>query len=95
MTDGSWTAGGTGNNWAWGQPAKAVIRSAGEGNKCWVTGGLTGTGYASAEASWLRSPCFDLSTIQNPYIEFLIFWIRNNNSTALRFNIHWIRERVG
>jgi len=74
MTDGSWTAGGTGNNWAWGQPAKAVIRSAGEGNKCWVTGGLTGTGYASAEASWLRSPCFDLSAIQNPYVEFLIFW---------------------
>ena len=74
MTDGSWTAGGTGNNWAWGQPAKAVIRSAGEGNKCWVTGGLTGSGYASAEASWLRSPCFDLSAIQNPYVEFLIFW---------------------
>ena len=73
-TNGSWTSGGTGNNWAWGAPNKAVIRSAGEGNRCWVTGGLTGTGYAPAEASWLRSPCFDMSTIQNPYVEFMIFW---------------------
>lgn len=74
LTDGSWTTGGTGNNWAWGTPNKAVIRSAGEGSKSWVTGGLTGSGYSSAEASWLRSSCFDMSAIQKPYVEFLIFW---------------------
>lgn len=74
LTNGTWTAGGTGNNWAWGSPSKAVIRSAGEGNKCWVSGGLTGTGYSASEASWLQSPCFDFSAIQFPYVEFLIFW---------------------
>lgn len=74
LTDGSWTSGGSGNNWAWGQPNKAVIRSAGAGTRCWVTGGLTGTGYAASEASWLQSPCFDMSAIQNPYLEFRIFW---------------------
>ncbi|MEN9497710.1 MAG: hypothetical protein RL750_609 [Bacteroidota bacterium] len=73
-TNGSWVSGGSGNNWAWGTPNKAVIRSAGEANRCWVTGGLTGIGYAASEASWLRSPCFDLSAIQNPYVEFMIFW---------------------
>lgn len=74
ISDGAWVSGGSGNNWAWGQPNKAVIRSAGQGNRCWVTGGLTGTGYAASEASWLRSPCFDLSSIQYPYVEFLIYW---------------------
>jgi len=73
-TDGAWVSGGSGNNWAWGTPNKAVIRSAGQGNRCWVTGGLTGTGYAAAEASWLRSPCFDLTNIQYPFVEFLIYW---------------------
>ncbi len=72
--NGSWISGGAGNNWAWGSPNKAVIRSAGEGTRCWVTGGLSGTGYAAAEASWLQSPCFDLSSVSFPYVEFLIFW---------------------
>src|SRR5687768_3313193 len=39
MNDGSWIPGGTGSDWAWGNPDKPVITGAGSGNKCWVTGG--------------------------------------------------------
>jgi gliding motility-associated-like protein len=72
--NGGWTSGGTGNDWAWGTPNKSVIAGAGGGMKCWITGGLTGNVYIDGERSWLQSPCFDLSAIQYPYIEFKVFW---------------------
>ena len=71
---GGWTTGGTGNDWAWGTPAKPVINAAGGGTKCWTTGGLTGGSYTNSEASWLQSPCFDFTNLTSPYIEFSVFW---------------------
>ena len=62
---GSWVSGGAGNDWAWGTPSKPVISSAGGGSKCWVIGGLTGSSYTNAEASWLQSPCFDFSSLHD------------------------------
>ena len=38
-TNGGWTPGGTGSDWAWGTPTKPVITGAGSGTKCWVIGG--------------------------------------------------------
>lgn len=73
-SDGGWVSGGAGNDWAWGTPSKPVITSAGGGSKCWVIGGLTGSSYTNAEASWLQSPCFDFSSLQYPYIQFKVFW---------------------
>jgi len=73
-TDGGWTSGGTGNDWAWGTPNKPVISGAGGGAKCWVIGGLTGSSYTNSEASWIQSPCFDFTNLDNPYIEFKVFW---------------------
>ncbi|HEX4877445.1 MAG TPA: PKD domain-containing protein [Chitinophagaceae bacterium] len=73
-SDGGWVSGGTGNDWAWGIPAKPVINAAGSGSRCWVVGGLTGSGYTDGEASWLQSPCFDFTNLQHPYIEFKVFW---------------------
>lgn len=73
-SQGGWTSGGTGNDWAWGTPNKPVISSAGSGTKCWVVGGLTGSFYALSERSYVQSPCFDFSTLQNPFISFKIFW---------------------
>lgn len=73
-SDGSWTTGGTSSDWAWGTPSKSVITGAGGGNRCWITGGLTGSSYNNGENSWLMSPCFDLSSLQNPEIKFKIFW---------------------
>lgn len=73
-TNGNWVPGGTASDWAWGTPAKPVINSAASGTKCWIVGGLSGSGYNNAEASWLQSPCFDFSSLQYPYISFSVFW---------------------
>jgi len=74
ISNGGWVSGGTGNDWAWGTPSKPVISSAGSGTKCWVVGGLTTGPYADGAASWLQSPCFDLSSLSYPYINFKVFW---------------------
>lgn len=73
-TNGNWTSGGTANDWAWGTPTKTVISSAATGSKCWIVGGLSGSSYGNGEASWLQSPCFDLTVLQHPYISFAVFW---------------------
>lgn len=72
--EGGWVAGGAGSSWAWGSPVKSIISGAGSGNNCWITGGLTNGAYNSGEASWLKSPCFDLSAITLPRISMKIFW---------------------
>jgi gliding motility-associated-like protein len=71
---GGWFAGGTGSDWTWGTPSKPVITAAGGGTRCWIIGGLTASSYTNAEASWLQSPCFDLTSLQYPYITFKVFW---------------------
>lgn len=73
-SNGNWVHGGTGDDWAWGTPSKPVINAAGSGLKCWVIGGLTNSSYNNSEASWLMSPCFDFTNIDNPYIQFKVIW---------------------
>jgi gliding motility-associated-like protein len=72
--NGSWTTGGNASDWSWGTPAKPVIHAAASGAKCWITGGLVTSSYANNENSWLQSPCFNFSTLSNPYIRFKLFW---------------------
>jgi hypothetical protein len=71
---GGWIDGGTASDWEWGTPSKTVINSAGQGSKSWITGDLNGSSYNNGQYSWLTSPCFDLSPLQNPEISFKIFW---------------------
>ncbi|MCX6292448.1 MAG: gliding motility-associated C-terminal domain-containing protein [Bacteroidetes bacterium] len=71
---GGWSSGGTGNDWAWGSPTKPIINSAGNGVKCWISGGLTTSFYSNGERSWVESPCFDFSSLPHPYVSFRIFW---------------------
>lgn len=73
-TNGGWTPGGTGSDWAWGTPSKATITGAASGSKCWITGGLTPGSYSPGEASWLQSPCFDFTSLQYPHISMAVFW---------------------
>ncbi len=73
-TDGNWVAGGTSSDWQWGQPLKATITGAAQGQNCWITGGLTGSSYNASQRSFLVSPCFDFTSLTDPYIEFDIFW---------------------
>jgi hypothetical protein len=73
-TNGGWTVGGNAPDWAWGSPSKTVITAAGQGSKCWVVGNLTGNSYNPNELSWLQSPCFNISSLMNPRVTFLVFW---------------------
>ncbi|HQW11898.1 MAG TPA: S8 family serine peptidase [Saprospiraceae bacterium] len=58
--DGGWHAYGKYSSWAWGSPSKPTINRAANGSNIWSTN-LTGT-YNNNEASYLESPCFDLSS---------------------------------
>lgn len=73
-SSGNWVAGGNASDWAWGTPSKSIILSAGDGAKCWITGGLTGSSYNGGEYSYLESPCFDFSTLVHPRFTVKIFW---------------------
>ena len=69
-----WTVSGANADWTWGTPAKVRISSAGEGNFCWITGGLSSGPYNAGQKSWLESPCFDFGSLSYPQLSFLIFW---------------------
>jgi len=72
--NGGWLPGGNLSTWAYGTPAKTVIQGASSGTKAYVTGGLgTGT-YNNNEDSFILGPCFDFSTLQNPWISLRIWW---------------------
>ena len=74
VNNGGWLPGGTLSDWAWGTPSKAIITGASSGQKCWITGNLTGTFYNGSERSSLTSPCFDFTNLVNPFIQFKVFW---------------------
>ena len=86
--DGNWVPGGSGSDWAWGTPAKTTIITAGGGDKCWITGGLTNSFYNSQD-SWLQSPCFNFSTLQHPAFYFSLFWetAKNADGGSLQYSI--------
>lgn len=71
---GGWVAGGMDDDWAWGIPGKPTINTAGSGNRCWVTGGLSGSFYNLGQRSYVESPCFDFTALSHPYISFSIWW---------------------
>lgn len=80
-----WTVGGTASDWAWGTPAHPLINSAGGGTRSWCVGGLTGTYYNAGQLSWLESPCFDLTSLQHPWVSFKIFWETERQYDGLVF----------
>ena len=68
-SNGGWTTSGAASSWAWGTPAGSVIASAATGTGAWVTN-LTGS-YNNSEASYIESPCFDLSAqTMDPVLRF-------------------------
>ncbi len=69
-----WTSGGSNSDWALGTPSKSVISSAASGTQCWITGGLVTPFYNYGERSWVKSPCFDLSSLIKPVLIVSIFW---------------------
>lgn len=66
--NGNFYSYGTNNTWQWGSPSKSVINKAASGSKIWATN-LTGN-YSDYETSYLVSPCFNLTGLNNPVLTF-------------------------
>lgn len=83
--NGYWYASGINSSWAWGVPAKSVIKGAANGRHAWVTN-LTGP-YNNNEYSFLYSPCFDLSGLAQPVLSFSHIFRTEDNCDC---DYHWV-----
>ncbi|MGQ9846707.1 MAG: PKD domain-containing protein [Bacteroidales bacterium] len=70
--NGFWYANGLHNSWQWGQPNDTVLNQAFSGNNIWATN-LSGY-HNLAEESYVSSPCFDLSSLNNPIFKANIWY---------------------
>ncbi len=88
-SNGGWFVGGTSPSWAWGIVRKNVITQAASGTKCWVIGGLADSKYNNGEYSYIQSPCFDLSSLTNPYLSVKVFWETENryDGASMQYSI--------
>lgn len=68
-----WASGGNNSSWALGTPSATTINSAFSGSNAWATN-LSGD-YSPSEQSFIQSPCFDLTGIVQPYVEFKLWWL--------------------
>ncbi len=86
-TPGNWTVEGNNPSWQHGVPGGTGITAQSPGNACWVTG-LT-SNYNSNEDSWIKSPCFDLSTLTDGVIKLDIWWESENNwdGTVIQYSL--------
>src|SRR5690606_29226235 len=83
--NGKWYAKGSNSSWQWGAPAGVNIRKAASGQKAWATS-LYGS-YNNSELSYLYSPCFDLSALQEPVISFSHIFFSETTCTC---DFHWL-----
>lgn len=67
-SNGYWYAEGKNKSWEYGTPSSAKINRAASGAKAWKTR-LQGN-YNDYEASYLYSPCFDVTGMTNPTLSF-------------------------
>lgn len=67
---GFYTVGYPSSSWEYGNPASNKINRAASGTKAWKTN-LTGN-YNDQEIAYLYSPCFDISTLQQPQLSLSI-----------------------
>ena len=67
---GNWYAEGHKSTWQFGTPTSLKITKAASGNKAWKTT-LQGS-YNDDELSYLYSPCFNTSSLANPYLSFVM-----------------------
>lgn len=66
----SWAAYGQNNSLMLAAPAAPVISQPANGSFAWVTNPFGN--YNTGELSWVESPCFDLSGIANPVLDFFL-----------------------
>ena len=66
--NGGYFTNGIHDSWQYGTPASTIINHAASGTKAWKTN-LNGH-YNNLETSYLYSPCFDISQLNNPTLSF-------------------------
>lgn len=84
-SDGGWVA-SSNTHWNWGvisPGTKLGITAAASGQRCWIAGSLSSTGYQGG-VSYLNSPCYDVSSLLNPTISFSVFWETENSWDGVR-----------
>lgn len=88
LGNGGWLPGGTNSSWAHGTPAKTNIVGAASGVNAYVTGGLSTNTYNANEQSYIIGPCFDFSSLQNPWVSLKIWWYSENfwDGTNLQYS---------
>ncbi|MCB9021558.1 MAG: PKD domain-containing protein [Chitinophagales bacterium] len=73
---GGWTSGGTNSSWELGYPSASIIDGPPPGTpsseNSWAT--ALYDYYNISEDSWVKSPCFDFSSLAFPYVKFDIWW---------------------
>ncbi|MBI1342918.1 MAG: S8 family serine peptidase [Terrimonas sp.] len=69
-SNGNWYSSGKVNSWEYGAPASTKINRAASGTRAWKTR-LNGN-YNNKEASYLYSPCYDISGMTNPTLSFSV-----------------------
>ncbi len=96
LGNGGWLPGGVNGTWAYGTPAKPTIIGAASGTKAYVTGGLGTGSYSNNDQSFVLGPCFNLSTLQNPWMSMKAWWFSEfswdgtNVQYTTNFGTTWI-----
>ncbi len=68
----NWVSGGTNSSWEVGIPSNQTITPISAGNHSYITN--ASGNYNANENSWVVSPCFNFTTLTEPYIKFNIFY---------------------
>lgn len=84
-----WIFGGTLSSWLYANPTKIEINDdITGGGKCLILGGNGIVSYVNDnEDSWAESPEYDLSAVDNPYLEF---WFYHSNEAGNDFDEIWM-----
>lgn len=83
---GNWASGGNSlDDWALGTPGKLTISGAASGSNAWVTAGTGPTSYQNDADNWVESPCFDLTSLNNPWLGANVWWNSEFSWDGARF----------
>jgi CARDB len=67
-----WSVNGSNTTWAFGTPG-GVFAGAASGTNAFATGNLGGI-YNNNEDGFIKSPCYDLSALSNPFVRLNVWW---------------------
>lgn len=92
-TSNPWTFGGANSSWLWDNPNKAEITDdqTGGGNCIILGGNGANTHYNDNEDSWAMTPEYDLSAVDNPYLDFFFY---HSNEDHDQYDQIWMEYSI-